>query len=139
WMAADALTVCGFLIRPLHDVFGWDNFGADFLNATTGWEVTPQEWKDMVQRLQLMERCNCIREGYIPERDDMIPDRFFEETIYSKYGKPKILNREEFLEFRKKTYLSYELNPQGIPSRESLERLDMDFVIPEMEKRLGRW
>ena len=139
WMACDALTVCGFMIRPLHEVFGWDNVGLEFLPATAGWEVTSEEWHDMVQRMRLMERCNCIREGYIPERDDMIPDRFFEETIYSKYGNPKILNREEFLEFRKKTYLSYELNPQGIPSRESLERLGMDFVIPEMEKRLGPW
>ena len=93
----------------------------------------------MVHRLRLMERCNCIRDGYIPERDDMIPDRFFEETIYSKYGNPKILKREEFLNLRKKAYLSYELNAQGMPPQETLERLGMDFVIPEMEQRLGKW
>ncbi len=139
WMACDGLTICAFLIRPLHSVFGWDDFAVKFLRATTGWDVTPAEWQDMVQRLQLMERCNCIREGLVPERDDILPDRFFEETIYSKYGKPKILNKDEFMEFRKKTYLSYELTPQGIPPRESLQRLGMEFVIPEMEKRLGKW
>ncbi len=139
WMACDGLTVCGFVIRPLHEVFGWDNFAVEFLRPVTGWDITPEEWHDMVQRLRLMERCNCIRDGYLPERDDMIPDRFFEETIYSKYGVPKILNREEFLEFRKKTYLSYELTPQGVPSRESLTQLGMEFVIPELEKRLANW
>ena len=139
WMACDGLTICAFLIRPLHSVFGWDDFAVQFLQAATGWEVTKEEWQDMVQRLRFMERCNCIREGLVPERDDVLPDRFFEETIYSKYGKPKVLNREEFLEFRKKTYLSYELTPQGIPPRETLEKLGMSFVIPEMEKRLGKW
>lgn len=139
WMSCDALTICAFLIRPLHAVFGWDTFAVSFLRAATGWDVDEGEWKEMVQRMRFMERCNCIREGYVPERDDVLPDRFFEETIYSKYGEPKVLNRDEFLELRKKTYLSYELTPEGIPPRETLKRLDMDFVVPQMEKQLGTW
>ena len=139
WMACDSLTICAFLIRPLHEVFGWDTFAVQFLRATTSWDVTDEEWKDMVRRLQFMERCNCIRDGYVPLRDDVLPDRFFEETIYSKYGEPKVLNREAFLELRKKTYLSYELTAAGIPPREALKRLEMDFVIPEMDKQLGKW
>jgi len=139
WMACDGLTICAFLIRQLNEVFGWDNFAVEFLRAATGWDITHEEWKDMVRRLRFMERCNCIREGLVPERDDILPDRFFEETIYNKYGQPKVLKREEFLEFRKKTYLSYELTPQGIPPKESLERLGMAFVIPELEKRIGKW
>ena len=93
----------------------------------------------MVRRLQFMERCNCIREGYVPARDDILPDRFFEETVYNKYGEPKILNRKEFDELREKTYLAFELTPQGIPPRDLLKKLDMDFVIPDMEKQIGTW
>ena len=139
WMASDALTSCGFLIRSLHEVFGWDNFALHFLRAAAGWDLNPNDWKDMVRRLQFMERCNCIREGYVPTRDDILPDRFFEETIYSKYGEPKILNRKEFYELREKTYLAFELTPQGIPPRDLLKKLDMDFVIPDMEKQIGTW
>jgi len=80
-----------------------------------------------------MERCLCIREGYVPTRDDMLPDRFFEETIYSKYGDPKILDRNSFLETRKKTYLTYGLTEEGIPPRKKLEELGMGFVIPILE------
>jgi aldehyde:ferredoxin oxidoreductase len=139
WMACDSLTTCGFLVRVIHGVFGWDNFAVQFIRAATGWDVTAEEWKDMVRRLQWMERCNCIREGYIPTRDDIMPDRFFDETIYSKYGEPKVLSRKEFNEFREKTYLSMELTPQGIPPRQMLKDLGMDFVIPVLDEKLGSW
>ena len=88
WMACDGLTTCGFLIRPLHEVFKWDNFAVQFLRPATGWDLNQEDWKDMVRCLQFMERCNCIRDGYVPTRDDVMPDRFFDETIYSKYGDP---------------------------------------------------
>ncbi len=139
FMACDSLTTCIFLIPSLNSVFGWDDFAVQFLQAATGWDVTKEEWRDMVRRIQFMERCNCIREGYVPARDDVLPDRFFEETIYNKYGEAKILNRKEFLEAREKTYLSFELTPQGVPPRDLLKKLDMDFVIPVLEKQIGSW
>lgn len=139
WMAADGLTLCGFLIKPLHEVFGWNDFALQFLPPATGWDLGLQEWKDIVRRLQFMERCNCIREGYVPTRDDVMPDRFFDETIYNKYGEPKVLSREQFLELREKTYLLFELTREGIPSRDMLKKLDMDFVIPVLEQQLGSW
>ena len=86
-----------------------------------------------------MERCYCMREGYVPESDDVLPDRFFDETIYNKYGEPKILKKDEFLERREKTYLSFELNRNGTPPKENLKKLGMDFVIPTLEKTLGSW
>ena len=138
-MACDGLTTCTFLVRPLDQVFGFDNFAVQFLRAATGWDLSLEDWKDMVRRLCFMERCNCIREGYVPIRDDVLPDRFFEETIYNKYGEPKILDRKKFLELREKTYLLYELTPQGIPPRHLLEKLDMDFTIPVLEKQIGIW
>lgn len=139
WMAADGLTVCGFLIKVLHQVFGWDDFALQFLPPATGWDLDRKEWTDIVRRVQFMERCNCIREGYLPTRDDVMPDRFFDETIHNKYGEPKVLDREQFLELREKTYLQLELTPEGIPSREKLEELGMDFVIPVLESQLGSW
>ena len=135
----DSLTICAFLRNHVQKVFGLDQFARDMLHGTCGWDVSQEEWLDMIRRGATMERCYCIKEGYVPLRDDVLPDRFFEETITNKYGEPKILKREEFLERREKTYLAFELNRSGIPPKENLKKLGMDFVIPTMEKTLGSW
>jgi aldehyde:ferredoxin oxidoreductase len=107
------------------------------LEGAAGWKLTEEDWKNLVLRASIMERCVSIREGYVPSRDDDLPDRFFTETIHNKYGEPKTLNREKFLEARKKAYLSFGLNEEGVPSRKTLESLEMEFVIPTIEKKLG--
>jgi aldehyde:ferredoxin oxidoreductase len=134
----DSLTTCSFLRRDIPKVFGSvADWGRAMLEATCGWELSEADWDDLVLQASLMERCLCIRDGYVPARDDQLPDRFFEEVIHSKYGEPKILDRQKYLELRRKTYLSFGLNEEGIPPRATLERLGMEFVIPELEKRLG--
>ena len=37
----------------------------------------------------------------------------------------------------KKLYLSYDLEPNGIPPKETLKRIGMEFVIPMLEKMPG--
>ena len=107
------------------------------LEGACGWKVSRKDWQNLVARTSLMERCVSIREGYVPARDDQLPDRFFNETIYSKYGEPKRLDREKFLEMRQKAYLAFGLNEEGLPTRKRLEELDMGFVIPTLEEKLG--
>ena len=138
-VACDSLTICAFLRNHIQQIFGLDKFARDMLHGTCGWDVSQEEWLDMVRRGAYMERCYCIREGYVPVRDDILPERFFEETIYNKYGDPKILKKDEFLERREKTYFSFELNRNGIPPKENLRKLGMDFIIPTLEKTLGTW
>ena len=133
----DSLTLCAFLRHNIQEVFGLDKFIRDMLHGACGWDVSQEEWLDIVRRGAYMERCYCLREGYVPMRDDVMPDRFFEETIYNKYGEPKVLKREEFMDKREKTYLSFELNRNGIPPKENLKKLGMEFVIPILEKTLG--
>jgi len=133
----DSLTNCAFWRRTLNRIFGNDeNWGVPMLNAACGWKLEMDDWNILALRAALMERCYSIREGYVPERDDILPDRFFEETVYSKYGEPKILKKEEFLEGRKKLYRSYGLQENGIPSTELLEELGLDFTIPILEQEL---
>ena len=136
-VALDSLTLCAFLRHNIHEIFDLDKFILDMLHAASGWDVNREEWLDIVRRGAYMERCYCMREGYVPVRDDVLPDRFFEEIIYNKYGEAKVLKREEFLDKREKTYLSFELNRNGIPPKENLRKLGMEFVIPTLEKTLG--
>ncbi len=109
------------------------------LNAACGWNLTLEDWEKLALRGATMERCYSMREGYIPERDDMLPERFFEETVYGKYGHPRVLKREEFLEERERVYRSYGLQTDGTPSPDFLEKLGLEFTIPMLEKDLERW
>jgi len=138
-VVCDSLTICAFLRREIAAIFGFDTFARDMLKATCGWDVSQQEWLDIIQRGAYMERCYCMREGYRPIRDDILPDRFFDETIYNKYGEPKVLNRNEFMEAKEKLYLSFGLNKQGIPPKEELKRLGMGFVIDELKEIVTEW
>ena len=104
-MIYDSLTTCSFLRRELAKIFGSAaGGGISMLNAACGWNLTREEWDRIVLRGFTMERCYSIREGYLPEKDDVLPDRFFNETIFNKYGEPKSLSREEFLSARKEVY-----------------------------------
>jgi len=134
----DSLTTCSFLRRNIPMVFGSiGNWARRMLKGAAGWDLSEEDWQNQLLRASFMERCLCIREGYVPERDDVLPERFFKETIYNKYGEPKILSWDKFLETRKKTYLSFGLTEQGIPPRQKLQELGMDFVIPTLEEKLG--
>ena len=128
----DSLTLCTFLRPSIKVIYGFENFAREMLSAVCGWDVNKEEWKDIVRRVAYMERCYSIREGYLPERDDILPERFFTETIYNKYNEPKHLDKNTFLEWRKKLYLSYELTPDGLPSRDLLKKIGMEFVIPTL-------
>ncbi len=130
----DSLTACTFNRGALREVFGGiANWGIDVLNTSYGWQLTIEEWDKLVRRLVLMERCYCLREGYVPTRDDMLPERFFSETIYSKYGEAKLLDRQKFLNERERRYLNAGLNKEGMPLKEVLLKLGLEFTLTTSE------
>ena len=131
----DSLTACTFPRPALRQVFGGTaSWGIEMLNAACGWDLTLEDWNELVQRTVMMERCYSIREGHVPTRDDMLPARFFEEVIYNKYGDTRILNRDEFVAEREKWYLGVGLGKDGLPKKEELQLLGLQFVIAELEK-----
>lgn len=133
----DSLTTCSFLRKELSKIFGSAaGWGVPMLNAACGWNLTLEDWDILALRAATMERCYSIREGYVPERDDVLPERFFEEAVYSKYGQPKILKQEEFLEERERVYRSYGLQSDGTPSPDLLVELGLEFTIPTLEENL---
>ncbi len=69
-----------------------------------------------------------------PTRDDELPERFFKETIYTKYGQPKVLDREKFLSERERWYLDAGLNRQGVPSKATLIKLGLECAVPVLEE-----
>lgn len=129
----DSLTACTFLKATLVKIFGnIEDWTIDMLRVTSGWELSTNELKKRISRALIMERCYSLREGYIPSRDDLLPERFFNETIYNKYGKPKILDKKEFLTQREKAYCNRGLTKEGLPDKTTLIELGLDYVIPEL-------
>jgi aldehyde:ferredoxin oxidoreductase len=134
----DCLTTCSFHRRDIPPTFGTlKDWAIPMLESACGWKISNKDWRHWELRTMFMERCVSIREGLVPARDDILPDRFFDEVIYNKYGAPKILDREKFLDTRKKAYWGLGLNEEGIPPKETLRELDMEFVIPTLERKLG--
>ena len=140
-VAFDSLTACTFtLFEPpwapdLENVFGSvPDWAIEMINAACGWGINKEAFDKMVNRGLTLERCYSLREGYVPARDDILPDRFFDEVIYNKYGEPQRLDRDEFLTERKKWYASIGLDEDGLPRKEALKELGLEFVIPELEK-----
>lgn len=134
----DSLTGCAFWRPTIDEIYG---SAADWavlaLHAACGWELSREDYRKLELRGSIMERCLSIREGYIPERHDILPERFFQETVYNKYNEPKKLNKEEFIEKRKDIYRSYGLQKNGRPAPKSLEELGLEFTIPVVEEALS--
>jgi aldehyde:ferredoxin oxidoreductase len=136
----DSLTGCTFWRETIKETYeSVADWAVEILHAACGWELTPADWKAIERRGHTLERCFSIREGhYIPERDDILPERFFTEPIYNKYKEPKVLDKDEFLKKRKEIYRSYGLRDDGIPGPELLEELGLEFAIPAMDEALHK-
>lgn len=138
WVMLDSLTACQFLLfTTASDPDSFAKWAMDMLEASCGWQLTREDWDNLVGRVAAMERCYCLREGYNPETDDTLPARFFDEVIYNKYGEPRTLDRAKFAEWRAGWYLHFGLNKNGLPTKEYLEKLGLGFVTEALKERIG--
>jgi aldehyde:ferredoxin oxidoreductase len=137
----DSLTGCAFWLGTVSEIYGSiADWAIQGLYATSNWNLNEDDLRLAELRGAAIERCYSIREGhYIPERDDIMPERFFEETIYNKYKEPKKLSKEAFFEKRKELYRSYGLQENGTYSPELLEQLGLGFAIEPVEKALKKY
>ncbi len=131
----EAATICQFSFGPFRQIWGSSEEATRvFLNAVCGWNLTIDDVKDITLRNYYFNRCVSLREGYHPSKDDYLPPRAFDEPITDKYGKTWVWNKAEFEEEKKKQYVkALMLSESGLPPREGLKRLGLDFVIPVLE------
>lgn len=130
----DSLTHCSFH----RGTFGWE-LPSRMLKAATGWDLinSEEDWDTFAWRIIILERAWNIREGLKPDRDDILPDRVHEEplTLGPKAGTPAALySREQFESDKQEWYKTRGCNEYGIPKKETLKRLDLEFVIPDLQK-----
>ena len=131
----EAATVCMFATSPFIQIWGSEEEAVrSFLNAVCGWDMTVDDVKDIALRNYYFNRCVSLREGYHPSKDDYLPPRAFDEPITDKYGTTWVWDHAEWEEAKKNYYVdTLRLTEAGLPPREGLERLGLDFVIPVLE------
>ncbi|MFH1381683.1 MAG: aldehyde ferredoxin oxidoreductase family protein [Chloroflexota bacterium] len=131
---ADCLTMC---IRNVNNV-DLETVGRALKAATgSGDLISKADWAHLAHRLLILERAWNIREGLVPDRDDVLPERVFTEplTLGPKAGTAAaIYDRKKFEEDKQTWYKARGCDKHGIPTRKTLKELDLSFVIPILEK-----
>lgn len=107
---------------------------SDLLEAATGRSFNVRRLMKIGERIHNVEKAINSRVG-MTRRDDRPPDRFFEEQIKSGPGKGDILEKDKFEDMLDEYYELRGWNEEtGLPTRETLEELDLEEVAEELHR-----
>ena len=96
------------------------------LKAATGWDyfTNEEEWAHLAHRLIILERAWNIREGLVPDRDDLLPERVFTEPLTlgpKAETAAAIYDRRKFEEDKQTWYKARGCDQHGIPTKKTLK------------------
>lgn len=128
-MLADSGVFC--LVNTPENVF-------EFIEAVTGWKITPDEWfGTMARRILHLQRAALIIGGpdvrWDPTVDDDNPPRFYDSLPSGPYAGSK-LDKKAFQESKRQYYEAVGWDENGIPSVEELKHLGLEKVAKKIEK-----
>jgi hypothetical protein len=93
----DSATMCFFAAFAFNPIWGSPNeITRTFLTPACGWELTPQQLADIVQRNSYLSRCVSLRGGFHPDKHASLPQRAFDEPITNKYGRTWVWSKDEW-------------------------------------------
>jgi aldehyde:ferredoxin oxidoreductase len=124
-------SVVDCLVMCLFCAFGYQQHRiTEIVRAVTGWDTTLWELMKAGERCMNMMRAFNIREGFTAQ-DDRLPERFHQSLARGPLKGFK-LDKKEF-EKAKKTYFGMMgWDERGIPRREKLQELDIEWVAEEL-------
>jgi aldehyde:ferredoxin oxidoreductase len=128
YAAMDSLTICQFVFGPAWQLYGPDDI-VELVQAVTGWEdFSYAEIEKVGERRINMMRAFNAREGF-DRKDDLVPEKLFKPLKGGASDGWK-LDRTEFETALDKYYeISGWDVASGLPSREKMEELDLDWVV----------
>jgi len=103
---------------------------AEIVRGVTGWSTTVWELMKIGERCMNMMRAFNIREGFT-RQDDRIPERFHQPIAAGPIKGTK-LGKEEFNRAIETHYKMMDWDEGGIPQREKLQELDIEWVAEEL-------
>ncbi len=86
----DSLVVCRFARM----MYTWDNT-IEMIKALTGRDWNKDELKKVANETRTMIRLFNIEAGIVPEKDDMLPEKFFKEPVKLKDGREYWITEDE--------------------------------------------
>jgi aldehyde:ferredoxin oxidoreductase len=100
---------------------------AKLIHLITGLDISPDELKEIGERIYTLERMFNIREG-LGRKDDYLPDFCYEVPMPAGLPivKGKKLDREKYDEMLDEYYGLHGWEENGIPAQETLEKLGLD-------------
>lgn len=123
YAACDCLVACQFV----KDAVGRERY-VRMLNAATGMKMTVDEFVRVGERIWNLVRMFNIREGF-SRKDDTLPKRILTEPLPSGIAKGQRLTQAQLDKMLDEYYQLRGWDIQtGIPSKEKLRELKLDFV-----------
>ncbi len=127
YAVTDSLGTCKFqtVFLAVHAP-GWNEFSR-LISLGTGMDVSKVQLMEIGERIYTLERLFNQREGFT-RKDDALPERYFKEPtpIGLPVAKGKKIDRARFEKMLDEYYALHEWDREGVPKKETLERLKLD-------------
>jgi aldehyde:ferredoxin oxidoreductase len=121
----DSLVICHLVERGFG--FTLNENHVELMRHLTGWDITLEELTRIAERIINLERAFNVREG-VRRKDDTLPHRIMHEEIPSGGSKGCIARPEELEKMKDDFYKMRGWDGDGVPTRETLKRLALDWV-----------
>ena len=129
----DSLSLCQFVFGPTWHLYGPAEI-VKLVQVVTGWNVTIEELLTVGERRINMMRAFNAREG-IDSSQDRLPEKFFKKTLSGGPTNGWKIDRAEFEAARNEYYRQSGWNVEsGVPTRQTLEKLGLEWVADILEK-----
>ena len=104
----------------------WEEF-TKLIQLATGMEFTKAQLMEVGERIYTTERMFNLREGF-SRKDDTLPERYFKEQTPTglPIAKGKKIDKDKFEKMLNEYYALHGWNENGLPKRETLEKLGLD-------------
>ena len=107
--------------------FDWQNW-SELLSAALGHTYTIEDLYTAAARINTLERCYNIREGFT-SADDTLPGRLMEEPVPDGPGSGERVSPEDLRNLLEQYYTAMNWDTDtGIPKKETLEKLNLEWV-----------
>ena len=125
WDLYNCVGMCDFVGTPIGSL-ALEKL-RDYVNATTGWDMSVFELMKVGERSHTMSRIFNNREGFTPA-DDTLPDRMF-EPLQSGALEGKSIDQAEFEQARQVYYQMAGWDAQGVPTAGKLAELGLTWAV----------
>ena len=104
----------------------------DIISATTGWDLSVEEFRASGERVYNLMRAYCVREG-VTRADDILPGRLMKDPLPGGNAEGMVVDPGEFDQMKDAYYQYRGWNTEsGIPSPEKLQELELTAVVGDM-------